>query len=827
MIAEKSSVRFSYNPKKLAVDQKINYQATDKILNEILQDLSVLAGFEFQFIENQIILKPENRKDKLVTPTATLSGYIKDKNTGEALIGASVMIQAQQTGTVTNAFGFFSITLPVSTYVVQYSFIGYSSQSETIYLTASLQHEITLDEAPPMLEEIVVNAPSPDAVQEVQASKMELHPTEVEQRPSLFGEMDVIKSLESVPGIKLHSDGSTFYSVRGGSRDQNAVMIDDAFIYNPSHLLGLFSSVIPDAMNNITLYKGDMPAALGGRLSSLLDIRTKKGNDQHLEAWGNASLISTKVGVEGPIRKDISSFLVSLRVSRLKWLLQLGDPNLKQFHFYDFTGKTNFRLNNKNRIYFSFYSGSDNFFTDNSGIAWNNAAGTFQWNHIFNERLFLNTTLSGSGYDYFLHTDVVNNTRWNSHVSNGTLKNDFTYYIAPENQVQFGISLAGYSFNPGNFKSNLDLSGQPTVSVKNATELVAYGSHEWSITKNLALSYGLRLSSWSTTGEAVEYIFDRERSVIDTLFFKRGEAYKTFGTAEPRLTVRQLLTATSSLKATLSRNVQHVHLISNSVSPFTSLEVWLPSSINLQPQTANQFTIGYYQSFTEPGLAFEAEVFYKTMNNQIDFESHAATLLNPLLEGELRFGKAKAYGIELMLRKEAGRLRGWMGYSYSRAKRKFADLNGGKTYNAFYDRPHQINLVLAYDVNLRWNVGMNWNFSTGAPFSSPISFYNFNGQQVPVYGERNNERLPDYHRLDISATVRLNKNPEHRFQHHLSFSIFNFYGRKNALFINYNKEVNADGGITVPSNLLDERYVTSQFYLLQFVPSVSYTFKWR
>lgn len=826
-ITKKSGISFSYNPKKIPLDQKITYQAKEKSIEEILNAICELAGLEYQHIENQIILQEKKKKEKIPEQTATLSGFIKDKNSGEALIGALVIINDSQTGTSTNAFGFYSITLPEDKYKINFSFVGYERQSEEIDLHTSFTKDIQLNEAPPVLDEVIVTEEEKESVKEVQASKMDIRPNTVEQRPALLGEVDVIKSLESIPGIKLHSDGSTFYSVRGGSRDQNAVMIDDAIIYNPSHLLGLFSTVIPDAVNDITLYKGDMPASLGGRVSSLLDIRTKKGNDQHMQAWGNLGLISTKLGIEGPIKKDESSFLLSARVSRLKWFFKINEPDIKKFQFYDFTGKTNFRINQKNRIYFSFYSGSDNFLTGNSGITWGNVAGTFRWNHIFNDRLFMNTTLLASGYDYNLYTDLANNTRWNSHVSNGALKLDLGYFINPQNQVDFGFSISGYGFNPGNLKSNLDLTTQPKVSVKNSTELVAYVNHKIEWNKKWEASYGLRFTAWTNTGDAFEYTFDKNKNPIDTSYYKKGEAYKTYGTIEPRFSLRYLLTESSSLKFTASHNVQNVHLISNSTSPFTSLEVWLPSSINIKPQTANQVTVGYYKSFYSSGFAFEAETFYKSMNNQIDFESHAQTFLNPLLEGELRFGKAKSYGIEFLLRKETGRLRGWAGYSYSRAKRKFNDINEGKTYNAFYDRPNQINLMLAYDISLRWNLGLNWNFSTGAPYSSPTGFYTYNGEQVPIYGQKNNDRLPDYHRLDLSATVRINKNPEKKFQHHLSFSIFNFYGRKNALFINYNKQTSIDGTIGVPSDLLNGNYITSQFYLLQFVPSLTYNFKWR
>ena len=827
-ISQKSGIPFSYNPKKIDVIQKVDYAALNKSLSLILKDIAEKFELGYDFVENQIILRPLKKNEKAVIPNITLSGYVKDSNTGEALIGSTLFLKEIQAGTICNAFGFYSITIPKGTYTVECSFVGYKKSSNTLELSKSLTQNLTLTEEPPLLQEIVVRALPDIAGNELQVSSTELRPNAVEQRPALFGEMDVVKSLESVPGIKLHSEGSTFYYVRGGNRDQNMILLDDAQIYNPSHMLGFFSTIIPDAVNDITLYKGDMPASLGGRLSSVLDVRTKKGNDQHIQSWGNVGLISTKLGIEGPIKKDVSSYLVSARVSRLKWLAQRGNDDVTKFNFYDFTGKMNFKLNSKNKIFFSLYTGADNYFTTTNAIAWTNTAATFRWNHLITDRLFLNTTLAASNYDYFLYTNVADNTRWNSHISNVNLKTDFSYFIKSQNQITFGVGINGYNFNPGNLQSNKPIpSGIRPLSIRNSAEFVVYGNHEIKLDHHWGLNYGLRLSSWTNSGEAFEFVYDQNKKPIDTLVFKKGESYIKYGNAEPRMTVTYLLSNKNSFKANLSRNIQNVHLISNSISPFTSLEVWLPSSINIRPQASNQVSFGYYQTITRLGAAFQAETFYKKMTNQIDYESHAETLLNPLLEGELRFGTAHAYGIELQLKKDEGRLRGLAGYSYSRAKRKFADINQGQSFNAFYDRPHQINLMLAYDITLRWNVGVNWNFSTGAPFSSPVSFYSINGLETPIYGQKNNDRLPDYHRMDVSATVKLNKNPEKKFHHSLTFSIYNFYGRKNALYVNYNKTELTDGSFKIPSNLLDANRATSQFYLFGFTPSISYNFKWR
>jgi hypothetical protein len=825
IISKKSGIPFSYNPKKIEAIQKLNYKAINKTLTQILNELSEKYSLSYTLVENQIILKPEKKKESTAHATATVSGVIKNNQSGEALIGATILVKELQTGSVSNAFGFYSLTLPKKAYTITYSFVGFKDSTVSVDLNAPVKSDIALAEAPPLLKEVVINS-APDVATEIQPGSINIQPAAIEERPALFGEMDVVKSLESVPGIKMHSDGSTFYYVRGGNRDQNLMLIDDAPIYNPSHMLGVFSTIIPDAVNDITIYKGDMPASLGGRLSSVLDVRTKKGNDQHFQGWGNAGLLSTKIGIEGPIRKNASSFLLTARVSTVKWLAQLADKNIKQFNFYDVTGKTNVRFSPGNRLYLSFYTGGDNYFNNNNGISWTNTAGTLRWNHLFSDKLFANTTMAISGYDYFLYTDIANNTRWNSHISNINLKSDFSYFMRPENEITFGWGLNGYNFNPGNLLSNAPVPSQLSLSIRNSVEFIVYGNQEVKLNDRWGVNYGLRLTSWTNTGEAFEFIYDQNRNPVDTLYYKKGEDYKKYVNLEPRLTLSYLLNENSSFKTSFSRNIQNVHLISNSISPFTSLEVWLPSSINIKPQVSNQMTLGYYRSGNTSGTAFTAEAFYKKMFHQIDYNAHAQTFLNPLLEGELRFGTGTAYGLEFMAKKDIGRLRGLAGYTYSRAKRKFNDINQGKQYNAFYDRPHQVNLMAAYDLTSRWNFGMNWIYSTGAPYSSPISFYTYNGEEVPVYGQKNNDRLPDYHRLDISATVKLNKNPEKKFQHNLSFSIYNVYGRKNALFVNYNKAEVSDGSYKIPTNLQDASRGTSQFYLFRFTPSITYNFKW-
>jgi CarboxypepD_reg-like domain/TonB-dependent Receptor Plug Domain len=824
-IEVQGAVRFSYNPRKINASQKINFNVGNATVEEALRALAETIKLEFTPIENQIIVNTYTKKGADRNETVTLSGYVKDLRNGEALIGATVYLPELETGTITNSYGFFSLTVPAGTYAVKVSYIGYQTSELSINLVASLKQDFALPEELSILEEVIITALPEASISETNVSQLSLPPKTIEERPALFGELDVIKSLESVPGIKLQSDGSTFYYVRGGNRDQNLILIDDSPIYNPSHLLGVFSTIIPDATTDITLYKGNMPASFGGRLSSVLDVHTRKGNDQFTQLWGNTGLISTKLGVEGPIKKDASSFLLSGRFSRLKWLAQAVNPSVNAFNFQDLTGKINFRINARNHAYVSFYSGGDKYFGENNGLEWKNTAATFRWTNQYSERLFINTTLSASGYDYFLRTDLNRNQSWNSHISNLNFKTDFSYFAKPQNEITYGIGLNGYEFNPGNITINNIQSSN--VSARHSIEFVLYGNHNVQLNKHWGVNYGLRFTSWTNVGEAFEFRFNEDHVVTDTLFYPARQAYARFFNAEPRLTFQYLIQDNRSIKLGYARNVQNVHLISNSISPFTSLEVWLPSSLNIKPQVADQVTLGYYHNLTSKGIALSAETFFKYMRNQIDFETHAETLLNPLFEGELRFGSAQAYGIELLAKKDRGRLRGLMGYTFSRATRTFADLNNGKRYNALFDRPHQANVSLSYDLTKRWVISTSWNLLTGAPYTSPISFYEFNGLEVPVYGQKNNARMPTYHRLDVTATVKLNRNREKKYQHDLSLSIFNFYGRKNPLFINFNKEQLTENDFKIPTDLINSQYSISQFYLFQATPSISYNFRWR
>ena len=827
LISEKCGITFSYNTRKISVDKTITYQADNQLLIKILNDIGEITSYQFYYVEEQIIIKPRKPGKTRTVKSFTVSGYILDKKNGEVLIGATVYIEELKTGIASNPYGFYSLTLPEGNYTLTWSFIGYQEENKTIRLTSDIRLDMEMNESAPLLPELIVRVSRPNPVKEIQLSNVNLKPKEVSELPSLMGESDVIKSLQSIPGIIFQSDGSTYFSVRGGDKDQNLILIDEAPIYNPSHLLGFFSTIVPDAVKDVTIYKSDVPASQGGRLSSLIDIKTNEGNTKNLQVWGSLGLIASKLAIEGPIKKDKSSFFITGRRSNLIWFFNAFNAlNVKvdKLYFYDLVGKMNFRLNQRNRLYFSFYSGSDIFTDANRGISWTNSTGTIRWNHLFSNRLFANTTFYGSKYDYFLHTNISSNDKWNSHIGNVSLKTDFTWFVHPDNIVTFGIGLSGHNFNPGNFESGNGAIVAPIISRKNAEEFIIYGSKEITLNDHIGIKYGLRIGIWSTIGEAFEFVYDENGFPADTMFYKNGENYYNFSYLAPRLTFSYNFSERASVKANFSRTVQNIHLISNSISPFTTLDVWLPSSTNVRPQTANQFSVGYFLYFPAIGVSLSMEGFHKDMHQLITYREHARMLLNPLFENELLFGKGRAYGLELLLRKEEGRVRGWTGYSLSGSKRQFNEINNGIAFRSIYDKPHEITLFVSYDLTLRTNIGLSWVYNSGSVFTSPTSFYIYDDLEVPVYAKKNNDRMPDYHHLDLSATFILNKNKE-KFRHALVISLYNFYGRKNAVFINFNKTFDRNGEIRIPGNLLNVSRITSQTYYYGFLPSIAYNFK--
>jgi hypothetical protein len=841
-ISEKGNILFSYNPQIIPIDKKITIVARNSSLSTIFDKVFTANGIDFSISEKQVILKlhkPEipskpDLPDKQLR-NYTISGYIRDKSTGEVIIGANVYDITTMQGTTSNAYGFYSLSLPTGEYRIINSFIGYSSVYQVVNLNKNINSTIDLESSAVEMNGVVITSdPDAEGIHLNQSGDMRFSPAALKQIPGFAGNVDVLKSLQNVPGIVAFGDGSSFYYIRGGNSDQNLLLIDEAPIYNPSHLFGFFSALAPDAIKDVMVYKGDFPANYGGRLSSVVDVRAREGNMKRMGFSGNIGPYTSDFTLEGPILKEKSSFLISGRKSNLNWLqLSNDDQRTYKFNFYDLNAKLNVMLNKNNRLFLTAFKGNDVFNrfnkinTNTFGISWNNVTGTLRWNHIFNNRLFSNTTAYISRYNYFLDISKELKNYWTSSISNATLKTDFSWFLNPQNTIKAGFEINGHQSNPGNLHySEFEIqSNVPHISEYQSTEFGIYASNEHQFGKNFFARYGIRISRWNDLGPASVYFFDGNHKVIDTIEVAKNTIYKSFMNAEPRINLKYAITENSAVHANYSHNVQHLQVLSNSTSPFTSLEVWVPSGPNIKPQQSDQFSLGFFSKFFQHQFEFSVEAYYKRLYNQIDYKDHANMLFNPLIEGELRFGDGWSYGIETLLRKSKGKFTGWISYAWSRSMKQIADVNNGEIFPSAYDRPHNISITLAYASGKRWNFSSHWMYLAGSPFTSPTGFYYVNGYTVPIYGEKNNDRYPDYHRLDLSVSFALSK-PEKRFQHNLMLTIYNAYGRHNPFAVNFNKMMDDNGNIVVPANLEgDVELIPTSISVAGAIPSLNYTFR--
>ncbi|NQV02763.1 MAG: TonB-dependent receptor [Bacteroidia bacterium] len=841
-LSRKGDIRFSYSSRTIPLNQEITYKCREKpvwvVLNEILGELDI----EWLEVENQIVLKRKrvdqqagSAKQGRVLPSFVISGYLRDNLTGEALIGANVVVRKLSKGTTTNPYGFYSLSLPQGTHDVEFSYMGFGEEIRPLELKRDTVISVDLHETSLGMREVVISARDNEQLPAVnQPGDFSFSGATLDKLPGFAGDVDVLKALQLLPGIKSYGDGSSLYYVRGGNNDQNLLMIDEAPIYNPSHLFGFYSVLAPDAVNDMEIYKGDFPARYGGRASSVINITAREGNMKRFSFGGNLGPYASSLTIEGPIVKEKASFLISGRLSTLNWLNYLvDDAGSFDLYFYDINAKINLKPTRKDRIFLTFFSGRDEFnrFTNSVyrtyGISWDNLATSIRWNHLFNPKLFSNTTLNFSNYDYFLYLSSDHNSYWQSSIGNLTLKSDFTWFLNPGNTLRSGFAVSRFHSNPGNVTQQGDEEQLEVREVPKYTsmEYVLYLSNEQKIGKRLSLNYGIRLPVWQDFGSTSIYFFDANHTVIDTVAVGKNTSYDLFFSPEPRVSVGFALNQFSSLKASYSRTTQFMQLLSNATGPFTSLEVWAPAGPNIQPLKTDQVTLGYFLKFASSSFFFSAEGFYKYFRNHIDYADHANLLYNPLLEGELRFGKAWSYGLELMLQKPAGKLSGWIGYTWSRAQIKTPEVNDGNTYPAGFDSPNNLCVYLSYDTRKRWSFSANWVFMTGNPITSPVGFYQYNGYSVPVYGEKNNNRLPDYHRLDLSVIYRLNR-PEKRFRHHLAVTLYNAYGRANPFSVSYNKYHDDQGRFVVPSNLEGGyELVPTMISVAGIIPSINYQFK--
>jgi len=841
-IGDEGNIFFSYNPQSIPLGMKISVKARNKTIREILDLVLKKNGIDYFVLENQVVLKMNHRdeadKSREKSPATvkhTISGYLKDKASGEVLIGANIYIRDTHLGTITNGYGFYSLTLPDNPYELVFSYIGYKDFLMTIHLEKDEEATIEMESSSLTIKEVVIQGKNKqEEIRNSSLGEFRFSAKTLSQLPGFAGDLDVIKSLQAVPGIKSYGDGSSLFYVRGGNSDQNLILIDEAPIYNPSHLFGFFSVLAPDAINEMTVYKGDFPARYGGRLSSVIDIKARNGNLKRFGFSGNIGPYASELTLEGPIVRDKSSFILSGRMSTLNWLNNLHS-SLKSFDilFYDINAKVNFKLNTRNRFFLTFFYGYDRFGQTNessypiSGMSWNNMAGTFRWNHTFSNKLFSNTTLCYSRYQYYLYIDNEQKDVWNSAISGLTFKTDFTWYLNPKNTLRAGFEITNHNSNPGNVSlpNNQNDPAAFPIAKYHSMEYDFYLGNEQMFGKRILVSYGIRLPVWQDLGPTTVYHFDGYHNLIDSTRVSNLSAYATFFSPEPRINVRFMLNERSSLKAGYSRTTQFFQVLSVSVSPFTSLEVWAPAGPNIHPQKADQVSLGYFTQVFRTKLNFSAEIFYNMYHDHIDYKDHANLLFNHLLEGEIRNGEARSYGIELMVRKTEGDFTGWIGYTYSRTFVQTPEINSGKEYPAFYDRPHNVCIYLSYSSGKHWAFSANWIYMTGGAITTPIGFFYNNGYSIPVYGDRNNDRLPDYHRLDLSVKWTLSK-PGNHYQHSLILTLYNAYGRLNPFSVNFNKIQDGNGNIVVPSNL-DEGYqlIPTTISVAGIIPSLNYQFK--
>ena len=752
----------------------------------------------------------------------TIHGYVHDAATGEALLAANVIIEELGTGTSTNEFGYYALSLEPGSYTLIFSYVGYSTVFRSINLQEGMVLNMELSESLTELEEVTISSYRNNSnITQLETGSSSLSIQSIRKIPAFLGEVDVIKAIQLLPGVQVTSEGSSGFSVRGGGRDQNMIQLDEAAIYNASHLMGFFSVFNNDAIKDVKLYKGDIPARSGGRLASLLDVRMKEGNSKQFHGSGGIGTIASRLTLEGPIVSDKVSFIFSGRRTYADlFLLFSKDDDLRntQLFFHDLNGKVDYRINDKNRIYLSGYSGKDTYANkEYAGMVFGNRTLTLGWNHIFNNSLFSNFTLVNSHYFYDLGTpeDAEEYFNWKSNLDDYGFKADFTWYPSPEHTFRFGASTTYHIINPGEISAvstggiNQDLK----LSLNYALESGLYFSGESKLGEKFALRYGLRYSMFNNIGPATIPVFDEDYKLIDTTYYQKGDFFNFYSGLEPRLAANYMLDDRQSVKASYSRTRQYLQLASNSAAG-TPLEIWFPASPNIEPQISDQVSVGYFRNFLKNKLQSSVELYYKKMNNSIDFRDHAQLFLNPRLDGEVRIGEATSYGAEFYVKYASGGFSGWISYTLSKTIRTFAEINEGNPYSAPYDRPHDLALVLSYDITQRFGVAANWIYTTGLPFTLPSGRYEIMNNILPLYTGRNEYRLPDYHRLDLSITLRGKEKPGKRWRGEWNLSIYNAYARKNIWTLNF-----------VPDDIEPDVTHAEMTYLFTIVPAITYNFK--
>lgn len=759
----------------------------------------------------------------------TLSGYVKDSLTGETLIGATITVDGKGKGVNSNQYGYYSITLPQGSYDVSVSFAGYVPQRLSISLDSNVQFSFQLLQKS-VLEEVIVYSRRRDAnVKNAQMGKIDLTMTQIKSVPVIFGEVDILKTLQLLPGVRNAGEGNTGLYVRGGGPDQNLIMLDDAIVYNTGHLFGFFSIFNSDAIKSTSLIKGGMPAQYGGRLSSVLDVAMKDGNMKNIQVDGGIGLIASRISVQGPISKEKASFIVSARRTYIDLLVKPFIPKSSEFYgsgyyFYDLNTKVNYKFSDKDRLYLSGYFGRDVFDFKNAkrsfqaNIPWGNSTATLRWNHVFHRKLFANTTLVYNKYNFAFGASQNDfSIRLSSGIKDWTAKVDFDFYQSPQHKLKFGGLYTYHTFTPNVLSgSQGDTRFEPNnEGTKYAGESGLYIQDDWELSEKIKVNAGIRYSNFAQLGPYTIYNRDVDGNKLDSTVYKRGRVIQTYNGWEPRLTVRYAIDDETSVKAAVTRNLQYIHLVSNAGSTLPT-DLWVPSTYRVRPQIGWQYAAGVFRNFKDNTYETSVELYYKNMENQIEYrEGYTPSLKDP--EEEFVFGRGWSYGSEFFINKLKGKLTGWIGYTLSFTWRKFPDLNAGERYPAKYDRRHDLSVVSVYELNKKWKFSAVFVYGSGNATTLPERFYIVNGVLTQEYSKVNQYRLPAYHRIDLSATLTPRQKPGRKLEQSWVFSIYNTYSRLNPYFIYFNQSGNPfDGTLQVEAR---------QVSLFPIIPSVTWNFK--
>jgi len=763
----------------------------------------------------------------------TISGTLKDASSGEDIIGARIsVVGVSGKGAISNTYGFYSLTLPKGSYTIQYKSLGYVIDSFKVALNKNIVKNVELVPEARMTD--VVNVTTQREDENITSGEMgveKLSIKDIETIPVIFGEKDIFKTMQLLPGVKSAGEGNSGFYVRGGGSDQNLILLDGAPVYNASHLLGFFSVFNSDALKDVKLYKGGAPAEFGGRLSSVMDIKMKEGNSKQFSFSGGLGIISSRLTIEGPIVKNKGSFIISGRRTYVDMFLKLSNKpelNASSLYFYDLNAKANYKFGEKDRIFISGYFGRDNFgFGELFSIDWGNTTGTLRWNHIYSDKLFGNTSVIFSNYDYKIKFGSGNQTfQIGSQIQDFNVKEDFDWYINSDNTFKFGTNVIHHTFKPGEIETGTGINFELNdIEKRYSLESSVYVSNEQKIKKRLVLIYGLRFDNFTQIGPGDFFTYDNEGNVTDTTTIAKGKPVKSYNGLSPRFSVNYIIDEKSSVKASYGRTYQFLHLISNTTSS-TPTDIWLPSSSNVKPEIADQFAVGYFRNFNNNMFELSAEFYYKAMQNTIDYRDGAEVTLNPTIEGELLYGIGRAYGAELLFRKRKGKITGWVAYTISRTERLFDEINQKTWYPAKQDRLHDISIVGIYAITERINVSATWVYYTGNAVTFPSGKYEVDGQIINYYSERNGYRMPNYHRMDVGLTLynkdyKMVADPEtgvetkvtRRWESSWNISCYNVYAHENAYQITFKED---------PATGKTEAY---QLALFKIIPSITYNFK--